>query len=229
MLNEYLGKDAERVTVMNTEHNSVSSNPGKQSTSLVNGLFYADSFGAVTRTEIGGFAWWLARSSATNGTMSQSLYGWRMYGDYGLVVEDGYVYFGDQSAALPGRSSATPYPTFFAAKLTTILAKPGDRILDAKSDNKDISAYAARSDGALNLLIINKSPDARAAVTVSLQHFSPAPTGKVYQYGKEQDEAQSKGVAAKLAEQPLTGVAAEFAHEFPAYSMTVLVLGPAGT
>jgi len=228
MLNEYLGKDGERVTVMNTEHNSVSSNPGKQSTSLVNGLFYADSFGSVTRTEIGGFAWWLARSSATNGTMSQSLYGWRMYGDYGLVGEDGYVYFGDQSAPLPGRSSTTPYPTFFAAKLTTILAKPGDKILDAKSNNKDISAYAARSDSALTLLIINKSPDTTAAVTMSLQHFSPASSGKLFQYGKEQDEAQSKGGAVKLDEQSLTGVAAEFSHDFSPYSMTVLVLTPAG-
>ncbi len=224
MLNDYFGKDGDKIRVMNTEHNSVSSNPGKQSTSLVNGLFYADSFGAVTRTEIGGFTWWLARSSATNGSMSKSLYGWRMYGDYGLLGDDGFIYFGDKSAPLPGRSSMTPYPTFFAAKLATLFVHPGDKVLDAKNDNKLVSTYAARSDAGLSFLVVNKSPDSSASLTFELSNFKPAPSGKLYQYGQAQDDAQAHGDQVKLVEEPLEGVSASFTREFPAYSMAVLTL-----
>ena len=42
-LNDYLGAAAPSVELDCTENNSVYSNPGKQSTSLVNGLFLADS------------------------------------------------------------------------------------------------------------------------------------------------------------------------------------------
>ncbi len=222
MLTEYLGAEGAKVGVRNTEHNSVSSNPGKQSTSLVNALFYADSFGAVTRSEIGGFAWWLARSSATKGTISSSLYGWREYGDYGLVGEDGYVYFGD-SKPLPGRSAYVPYPTYFAAKLASMFASPGDAILDVVSEQALVSVYAARTQAGLSLLVINKSPEASALVSFSLEHFTPA-RGKHYQYGKAQDDAQAHGESVELAEQAMDALQAEFSREFPPYSLSLLQL-----
>ena len=44
---ETLGSQAAGVQVMATEYNSVYTDPGKQSTSLVNGLFVADSLGSL--------------------------------------------------------------------------------------------------------------------------------------------------------------------------------------
>ena len=45
-----------------TEHNSVFSNPGKQTTSLVNGLFYADAMGNLLKTEFNAMLWWDLRN-----------------------------------------------------------------------------------------------------------------------------------------------------------------------
>ena len=44
--------------MMATEFNSVYTNPGKQSTSLVNGLFVADSIGSLLEQRLsGGIVW----------------------------------------------------------------------------------------------------------------------------------------------------------------------------
>jgi alpha-N-arabinofuranosidase len=50
-LTDYLGPAGMSVELVCTEHNSVASRPGKQTTSLVNGLFLADSLGQVLQTE----------------------------------------------------------------------------------------------------------------------------------------------------------------------------------
>ena len=49
LLTQYLGAAGSKVELLATEFNSVYSNPGKQTTSLVNGLFLADSLGACSR------------------------------------------------------------------------------------------------------------------------------------------------------------------------------------
>src|SRR5262249_6303813 len=62
MLNDYLGADGARVEIMCTENNSVFTSPGKQTTSLVNGLFMADSIANIMKTEFTGFFWWNLRN-----------------------------------------------------------------------------------------------------------------------------------------------------------------------
>jgi hypothetical protein len=46
------------VELVCTENNSVSEKMGKQTTSLVNGLYLADSFGQMAQTEFNAFLWW---------------------------------------------------------------------------------------------------------------------------------------------------------------------------
>jgi alpha-N-arabinofuranosidase len=62
MLEDYLGTKAKKVELAVTEHNSVYSNPGKQTTSLVNGLFYADAVGTLLKTEFNAMLWWDLRN-----------------------------------------------------------------------------------------------------------------------------------------------------------------------
>ncbi|MCX6975753.1 MAG: alpha-L-arabinofuranosidase, partial [Verrucomicrobia bacterium] len=63
-LNDYLGATAASgVELICTEHNSVFTTPGKQSTSLVNGLFYADSLCALMHTEFNALVGWNLRNS----------------------------------------------------------------------------------------------------------------------------------------------------------------------
>ncbi len=56
------------VELLATEFNSVSSNPGKQMTSLVNGVFVADSLGSVMETEYNGAYIWQLRTDGCWGT-----------------------------------------------------------------------------------------------------------------------------------------------------------------
>ena len=114
---------------------------GKQSTSLVNGLYLADSLAHLMQTEFNGFIWWdLRNGSDTSGDFDSSLYGWRTVGDLGIIG-----------------GLNTFYPTFYADKLMRYYVRSGDTILRATSDYGLVTAYASRkADGGLALLVINK-------------------------------------------------------------------------
>ena len=67
---------AANVQLLATEFNSVYSDPGKQSTSLVNGLFVADSLGSLLETSYNGALYWdLHNGWQTGDNNSSSLYG----------------------------------------------------------------------------------------------------------------------------------------------------------
>lgn len=77
-LADYLGAAAANVELVCTENNSVSSKPGKQTTSLVDGLFLADSVGQVMQTEFNSLIWHDLRQGPEAANNNSSwLYGWR--------------------------------------------------------------------------------------------------------------------------------------------------------
>ena len=214
-LNDYLGAAAASVELVATENNSVFTSPGKQTTSLVNGLFLADSIGTAMTTEFNGVLWWdLRNAPETGNNNSDSLYGWRLYGDYGIV--------NDADPSDP----ADRYPTFYVAKLLQYFARPGDRLVSAISDYGQLSAYAARrADGALTLLVINKSPSTALNASIAVSGYSPAGAFTVYSYGPAQDDAARTGIgSADVASSGATGAGSTFVFAVPAYSVTVLAL-----
>jgi hypothetical protein len=214
-LNDYFGTGASGIELVSTENNSVYSNPGKQTTSLVNGLFLADSVGNLLKTEFNGNVWWDMRNGQETGNNnSSSLYGWRQYGDYGIV--DG---------ADPA-GPADRYPTFYVAKLMKYFARGGDQLVNASSDYNLLTPFAAkRADGSLSVLVINKSPTATQTGNLSFTGYSPTGTITAYSYGIPQDEAARTGVgSADIAVNSYSGAATSFAYNFPPYSVTVLSL-----
>ena len=198
--------------VLCTENNSIGEKTGKQTTSLVNALYLADSFGQIAQTEFNSFLWWdLRNGQDRNANNSPSLYGWRQYGDHGIMC-----------------GNDTRYPTFYTFKLLKYFARGGDRIVRADSDNKLLSAYAARrADGTLALLVINKSPGAEVKADFSLAGFQPESRAIIYSYGIPQDEAARTGTGSPdIAQASFTGAAAKFTREFSPYSASVVVLSP---
>jgi hypothetical protein len=128
-LTDYLSPAGTNVELLCTENNSDSGAQGKQSTSLVNGVYYADSLGQLMLTEFNSLVWWdLRNGTDTSGSFDPSLYGWRTMGDLGMV-----------------NGLNTRFPTFYAAKLMHYFAQPGDTILGSASDYLLLSAYGARS------------------------------------------------------------------------------------
>jgi alpha-L-arabinofuranosidase len=219
-LNDYLGAAGFGVELDNTENNSVSSGPGKQTTSLVNGLFLADSICAAMNTEFNAVTWWdLRNGQETGNNNSSSLYGWRQYGDYGVV----------DSANPPG--PADTYPTYYVERLLQHFARGGDHLVSAASDYPFLSVCAAqRTAGGLTLLVVNNSASDALNANISISGASPGSTGTLYSYGIPQDNAAETGTgSADIATTPVTGLSTNFAFNFPAYSANVIAFGAASS
>ena len=215
-LNDYLGVQAANIEIVATENNSVSSRPGKQTTSLVNGLYYADSIGQVLQTELTAFTWWIFRNGReANNNNSDLLYGWRQYGDYGMVS-----------------GNNDPYPAYYVSKLVSnYLAAGGDQVVSAISDYSLLSAYAVkRASGDLSLMVINKSRTSSLNASISLTGIVPQPSATIYSYGIPQDEAARTGAGSPdIATSALAGAASSFSYTFAPYSATVIALSAAGS
>ena len=193
-----------------TENNSVYTNPGKQSTSLVSGLFFADSMAQLLKTEIRSLVWWNFRNGGTeaNNNNSPSLYGWRNYGDYGVV------------------ESGSNFPIYYVSKLMSQFAGASDHIVPATSDYSLLSMYAAKQQsGRLALLVINKSPTYSLNGAFSLTGAGPRSSVVIYSYGIPQDESARTGQGSPdLAQSRLVSVSNTFNMTFAPYSVTVLQL-----
>jgi hypothetical protein len=220
-LTDYLGEAGDSVELVVTESNSVYSNPGKQTTSLVNGLFLADSFGRLLQTEFNALLWWDVRNSQERfNNNSSGLYGWRSYGDYGVI---------STASDFGSTTSYEPYPTYYIWKLLSRFARGGDTVVRATSDSALLGVYAARrADGSLSLLVINKPRTESLTASIELAGFTPATTATVHSYGipRTRRRARRRSRPGDLdPEHP----GASFSVTFAPYSATVITIPPAFT
>jgi alpha-L-arabinofuranosidase len=210
--------DAAAIEIHVTENNSVYTSPGKQSTSLVNGLFLADSLGQVMKTETAAFAWWALRNGPPeDSNNSASLYGWRNYGDYGIL-----------STPSDGGSSSyyEAYPTYYAFKLMKFFASSNNSIVAATSDDDLLSVFAASSIYGTNILVINKDPDDSRSANFTLSGVTPGTETYVFSYGKANDDAaRPDGTGCRdIVRTPITVTGNTFTASFEPYSMSVISL-----
>jgi hypothetical protein len=216
-LTDYIGSNGSNVELLVTENNADSGKQGKQSTSVVNGLYLADSLAQLMKTEFNSFVWWdLRNGTDTNGAggdFSASLYGWRTNGDLGIIG-----------------NLNTLYPTFYTFKLLRSYVQPGDTVLTATNDYSLLAAYAVRrQNGSLTLLAINKDPALTYTGQVAIAGFVPASGGTAFSYGIPQDNAaKTNGPAAAqdIATTSFSGAGTNFHYTFAPYSATVLLLSP---
>jgi alpha-L-arabinofuranosidase len=213
-ITDYIGTSGSNIELCVTENNSDAGAMGRQSTSLVNALYLADSTSALMKTEFRSYLWWdLHNGYETDGNFDPTLYGWRLNGDYGIL-----------------NGANSPYPTFYAEKLLQHFARPGDAVLAASSDNLLLSAYAVRrTNGALTLLVINKHLTTNLTAQVGLTNFVPSSTAALISYGIPQDQAaQTNGAAAlqDLASGSYPAAAANFSYTFAPLSLTLFTFAP---
>jgi alpha-N-arabinofuranosidase len=218
-LNDYLGAAAAGVELDCTENNSVYSNPGKQTASLVNGLFLADSLCAAMTTEFNSVVWWdLRNGQETGNNNSPALYGWRQYGDYGVVD------------STDPAGPADTYPTYYVERLLQHFARGGDHLVSSASDYPLLGVCGAeRTNGGLTLLVVNKSASNALNASITISGATPRSTGTLYSYGIPQDNAAETGVgSADIATSPVMGLSTNFSYSFPAYSANVIAFGGSG-
>ena len=211
-LNDYLGTEATNIEMLATENNSDSGAQGRQSTSLVNALYYADSAAQIMQTEFNSYIWWdLRNGSDYSGSFDPTLYGWRDNGDIGMVG-----------------SVTNFYPPYYAARLMQHFVRGGESIVSATSDYSLLSAYASRhADGSVSLLVVNKDVAASLNTQISITGFAPGPAATCYIYGEQQDNAAETGVGSPDVLQTNAAIAgANFSYNFPPYSLTLLTFNP---
>ena len=186
MLNDYLGAAGPNVKMYVTENNGVFFNPGRQSVSVVNALYFMRSWVETVKYKAGAFVWWrLHQHVQTVGNLSTLLFGWRDYGDYGVLARN-YP---------PGISPPVnePYPSFYAYKLLKIFARPGFEILRTTANSKQITVLAAKNPatGRVNLLICNNAKETSVKVEIESIGYEHTQAPTIFTWGLKEDVAMS--------------------------------------
>ncbi|MFO1512064.1 MAG: hypothetical protein U1F83_03975 [Verrucomicrobiota bacterium] len=212
-ITDYFGAGRTNIELVVTENNNDSGAQGRQSTSLVNGLYYADNLAQLLKTEFRLCLVGPCAGTDTGGFFGPALYGWRTYGDLGMI-----------------NGLNTRHPTFYAAKLMQWFARPGDKILTATSDYSSLTAYAARrANGSVALLVLNKSVTTALNGQIALTGFTPTASAVLRSFGIPNDEAaRTNGPAAAqdLTTNNIANASPTFTNNFPALSLTLLTLSP---
>jgi alpha-L-arabinofuranosidase len=214
-LTDYLGgPTGSNIELCVTENNSDAGAEGKQMTSIVNGLYLADSLGQLMRTEFNSLIWWdLRNGPSTAGDFDPTLYGWRPFGDEGITW------------------GTTNYPVFYSEKLLQYFVRAGDSVVNASSDYLLLSDYAVqRTNGALTLLVINKDVTTNFNAQIVLTNYLVAPAVTIQSYGIAQDEATRTNAPAALqdiAETNFVNATTNFTYSFPPGTLTLFTFEPA--
>jgi alpha-L-arabinofuranosidase len=213
-LTDYLGNEGSNIELCVTENNSDAGSPGRQSTSIVNALYLADSLGQLMQTEFNSMIWWDLRNGPdTTGDYDPTLYGWRPFGDLGITW------------------GSTNYPVFYAKKLLQSFVRGGDSVVGSSSDYLLLSDYAVRrTNGSLTVLVINKDVTTSFNAQIILTNFLPAPNATIQSYGIVQDNAARTNATASLqdiATNNFAGAGTNFTYTFPAGTMTLFTFAPA--
>jgi alpha-L-arabinofuranosidase len=215
-ISDYFGSAGTNIELCCTENNNDSATGGKQLSSLVNCLYEADTMAHLMQTEFNSYLWWdLRNGNGSDGELDASLYGWRQYGDEGLIT------------------GATGYnPVYYGMKMMQYFARPGDTMVKASSDYLLLSTYAAvQTNGTLKVLVVNKDPVAIYNGQLNFTGYLPASNAVIRTYGESQDNATKSNLNSSLQDIATTSINTAsnlFNYSFPPYSLTVLTFTPSG-
>lgn len=218
---------AGRIKIIAGELNNDSVSPGKQSTSLVNALYAADVVSTLTENGVSSSMWWdlyngavpAAKDTADPAT-GRPLQGRLSYGDWGLLSSG-------QGAESYG--AGWPFPPYYGLREASLLLQPGATMVASSSAVPLVAAHATLgTDGALRLLLINKSPTVTATVPLRLAGFIPSGVVTAYAYGGPQAALAPAldNPAAALQRAAARINPASPSYTLPPYSMALLALEP---
>jgi hypothetical protein len=199
--------------IMITETNSVSSNPGKQTLSIVNALYLEQDYLTWLENGVANVDWWQVHNGiVTSGDNGASLYGTASYGDYGVLSDGSCGTAGGAQVCEP--PAETPFPAYYGLQLLGRFIQPGDQLVSASSSQGLVQVFAARAGGAVRLMVVNDDPAASYPLSLSVPGYHLSAAAPVLFYGPGSPAVQS-----------LAGPAARAAATTAApYSITMLTL-----
>jgi hypothetical protein len=167
---------------------SVSSNPGKQSWSITQGLYAGQMLGEMMNDGISRSTWWIGfgNCNGSAGNFSSSLYGWQTFGAYNVFSDgnqDSTCDYGGNAETTIGTMS----PTAIAYQLFSYVAVNGQNVLNAPvtGDTTNVRAYAATNPSGTALVLFNLNETSPQSVQVTVTGKSSSPGVTEYTYDKE--------------------------------------------
>ncbi len=212
MLAQYCGTHASEVQIMVTETSSVSYNPGKQTTSLVNALFLADQVMTWLENGVTNVDWWAIHNSPFDGNNDPALYGRYSFGDYGILSRG----LTSANGAIEP-AAETPFPAYFGLEMLSLLGHHAQgTMLSTTSSNGLMAVHAVKgANGNASVMLINKDPSLASTVTVTLKGLRVHGFADVFSYGID-----STSIATSVKR--VHG--SSFAITVPPYSLTTVKL-----
>ena len=168
LLSQYTGTTT--TPIMVTETNSVSSNPGKQTLSIVNALFLPQDYLTWLANGVSSVDWWQIHNGiVTTGDNGSGLAGTATYGDYGVLSD------ATCSGSTCEPAADTPFPAYYGLKLLGGFIHPGDSLVGASSTASLLQSYAVKgTDGNLRVLLVNDDPTNSYTVGLNYTGFTPS-------------------------------------------------------
>ncbi len=207
------------------EYNNDAGNEGKQSVSIVNGLYVGQMLGTLANAGVPMSTFWLAYGSCDqNGDFSKKLYGWQDFGTEALFSDDLPEYGCRGAPTIPG---GTPFPT---ARVMALLAGevPGGSQVRTTTVppalHPAVRAYGFAENGGYALAVFNntlRTIDVEARVKGSIKtRFTAA----LATYGKAQYDKSKDNEWIGPRRRDLGSVGASVPLALPPYSVSVLTL-----
>lgn len=208
------------------EVNSVFGSPGKQTMSVVNGLFTGMAYGELLEASVPMTAWFMGIGlECFPGNTDDGLYGWQGAGTYSQV-SNGYA-AGTCGSGSPAIPFGTVFPSGRAQQLVSRFAVPGSQMLETTvaSTLTDVRAYGATRETGYALMLFNLDKNVGKEVTVGIANTARRRfTATAITYGKRQYDDSRYHIWTEPVTRALGEVQAPMIISLPAWSMTVLML-----
>jgi hypothetical protein len=156
---------------------------------------------------------------------------WFENGAYNVDFEDlhqGYL-ASPGDAGDPSGSYLDPYGPWYGVSLSSLAARPGDKMVAATSSNSLLRAHAVnRTDGKVGVVLINDDPNNSTSVSVSVSGATLSNSGTQYSFGNANYSSGSWIANSGIGESSIGGVGDNFTVTVPAYSATAVLIPSGG-
>jgi hypothetical protein len=209
------------------EYNNDAGNEGKQSVSIVNGLFVGQMLGTLENAGVPRSTFWLAYGSCDEtGDYSKKLYGFQHFGTEALF-SDGLPNAGEGCAKTPKIPGGTPFPTarVMALMASQVPAGSDVRVVAVpKSLGHNVRAYGFAQGGGYAFVIFNNTLSA-IDIEASVKNSNRSSfTGALTVYGAAQYDKSKQNQWIGPVKHELGRVGPAVPLTLPAYSVSILKL-----
>lgn len=207
------------------EYNNDAGNEGKQSVSIVNGLYVGQMLGTLANAGVPMSTFWLAYGSCDqNGDFSKKLYGWQTFGTEALFSDDLPEYGCEGAPKIPG---GTPFPTARVMALVAGEVPGGSRVRTttvAPALHRAVRAYGFAEGNRYAFAIFNNT--LRTIDVDARMKHSPKTsfTAALATYGKAQYDKSKDNEWVGPQKRSLGSVGTSVPLVLPPYSISVLTL-----